>query len=453
MFKDITNHKVYENTIVGLEFEFFSPLSRKVLASKLSKLLNKKVIASDVYHSNIKVSDFIFKIEPDYSGGKRMNELITGPLSYFEAINILIKVYKFIDEYGFTNEKSGCHINISLNDFGLNLKYKTENLNVFKFILNYNEDEILKLFPNKESIQKIYKNSIYYIFPRNKFLSTYDISAIKNMNHLDFIFPSSKYFGVNFNKLNSESGGYLEVRYVGGKNYHLKLNETIKIINYTAIKLYEVLNNNVVYSQKELNEIQIILKKQKDFLYNIKTYELLKFNYKDIKLYIDLKQDPNTINFFYDKIKNIILELLIYGNIKKGVINFNSDTGILQVKDTTIKKGFMLNNIEFFDSQLDGDFENCKFHNCKINSSRIINSNLISNNEIKNSYIKDCIFNTYTNDIINSFISNKKDLEIRANIKKSIIRAGNMGLYTIIDDDTELVLFSVETIDKAKPSK
>lgn len=444
MFTDIKDHKIFTGVFIGFEFEFYSPLSRKELANKLGKILNKKIIPSNIYHSNIKVTDSIFKLEPDYSGGKKMNELITGKLKYFEAINILIKVYKFINEYGFTNEKCGVHINISLNEFSLDLKCKTENLNIFKFILNFDEDEILKMFPNKDSIQKIYKNSVYYIFPRNKMLSNYDMSTIENMNHLDFIFPKSKYFGINFNKLSSTDGGYLEVRYIGGKDYQKKLDETIKVINYTILKLYEVLSNNYSYSQIEKNEISIILKKQKDLLYSIKTPDIQKFNYKDLKIYVDLIQEPHILNLHYDQIRNKLIELMLYGNVKNGILNYDTNTNKLQVKDVTIKNGFMLNDFEFFDCQLEGDFENCKFHNCKINSSRIINSDILTNNEIKKSYIKDCFFNSYDNNIKDCFLSNEKNLEIRAKIERSIVRGGNIGLNTKIDDETELSIIESE---------
>ncbi len=447
MFTDIKDHKIFENTIIGLEMEFFSPLPRKVLASKLSKVLNKQVVPTNIYHSNIKVTDKVFKIEPDFSGGKKMHELITGPLKYFEAINMLIKIYKFIDEYGFTTDRSGCHINVSLSEFGLDLKCKTENLNMFKFILNFDEDEILKLFPNKGSIQKIYKNSIYYIFPRNKFLSNYDMNTIENMNHLDFIFPQSKYFGINFNKLNNVGGGYLEVRYIGGKDYQNKLNETIKLINYVSLKLYETLTNNYSYSQIEKNEIGSILKKQKDLLYSIKTPEVFSFNYKELKLYVDLEQNPHILNLHYEKIRNKLIELMVYGNVRKGILNYDTTTNKLQIKDVVIKNGFMLNDFEFFDSQLEGDFEKCKFHSCKINSSRVLNSELLAFNELKNSYIKDCFFNSYDNTIISSFLSNSKDLEIKADIQRSIVRGGNLGLHTKIDDETELSIYGPETID------
>lgn len=445
MYTDIKDHKIFNGCKIGFEFEMYSPLPRKELASKLSRALNKQVIPSNIYHSNIKITDNIFKIEPDLSGGKSMNELITGPLKYNEAVNVLIKVYNFIKEYCYTNEKTGLHINISFDEFALDLPCKTENLNIFKFILNFDEDEILKLFPNKGSIQKIYKNSIYYIFPRNKFLSNYDMSTIENMNHLDFIFPKSKYFGVNFNKLSNPEGGYLEVRYIGGKDYQNKLQETIKVINYTVLKMYETLITNYSYSQIEKNEIGDILKKQKDLLYSIKTPEIFNFNYKEIKLYIDLKQDPYILTLHYERIRSKLIELLVYGNIRKGILNYDTDTDKLQVKDVIIKNGFMLNTFEFFDSQLEGDFENCSFHGCKMNSSRIVNSKLLGFNEIKNSYIKDCYFHNYDNTIISSFLSNSKDLEIKANIERSIVRGGNLGLHTKIDDETELSIFGPET--------
>jgi uncharacterized protein YcbK (DUF882 family) len=72
------------------------------IVESLSKLLGKKVVLSSRYHSKIPVTQDTFKLEPDYSGGSKMNELITGPMPYAEAMPVLIKVLRWIDENGWT---------------------------------------------------------------------------------------------------------------------------------------------------------------------------------------------------------------------------------------------------------------------------------------------------------------------------------------------------------------
>ena len=95
--------QVLSSSVLGFEFEFFSEMVRGRITESLSKLLGKKVILSNKYHSKDPVSSEVFKLEPDYSGGSKMNELITGPLPYAEAIPVLIKVLKWIDENAIIN--------------------------------------------------------------------------------------------------------------------------------------------------------------------------------------------------------------------------------------------------------------------------------------------------------------------------------------------------------------
>ena len=102
-------------SVIGFEFEFFSNMIRGRIVDSLSKLLGKKVILSSKYHSKIPVSSEVFKLEPDYSGGSKMNELITGPMPYSEAIPVLIKVLRWIDENGWTNDKCAFQFSISFD--------------------------------------------------------------------------------------------------------------------------------------------------------------------------------------------------------------------------------------------------------------------------------------------------------------------------------------------------
>jgi len=70
------------SSVIGFEFEFYTNMLKGRAAESLGKLLNKTVKVSDKYHSNLSVDSKTFKLEPDYSGGSKMVEFITGPLPY-----------------------------------------------------------------------------------------------------------------------------------------------------------------------------------------------------------------------------------------------------------------------------------------------------------------------------------------------------------------------------------
>ena len=124
--KDNRNHfekaQALSLSDVGFEFEFFSNVTKGRAADALSKLLGKKVDVSNKYHSDIPVNRERFKLEPDYSGGISMLELVTGPMSYNEAIPVMIKILKWIDENGWTSDKCAFQFSVSFNPERANLK-------------------------------------------------------------------------------------------------------------------------------------------------------------------------------------------------------------------------------------------------------------------------------------------------------------------------------------------
>ena len=122
------------NAIVGMEFEFYM---KDLSFYKTLELLNQELSPVKVwgfreYHSDFTPDDKNFKIEPDLSGGSNMIELVTGPLDYYDAKYYLIKIVKFIQTYGYSNEKCSVHFNLSFNgDKDLNdLKEMFENAKI-----------------------------------------------------------------------------------------------------------------------------------------------------------------------------------------------------------------------------------------------------------------------------------------------------------------------------------
>ena len=100
---------------IGFEFEFYM---KDLSFYKTMELLNKELAPVKVhgfrqYHSDFKPDDKNFKIEPDLSGGSNMVELVTGPMHYNDAKFYLIKILKFIQNYGYTNDNSSIHFNLS----------------------------------------------------------------------------------------------------------------------------------------------------------------------------------------------------------------------------------------------------------------------------------------------------------------------------------------------------
>ena len=180
-----------KKSIIGFEFEFYM---KNISYYKTLELLNQELSPVKVwgfrqYHSGFTTDENNFKIEPDLSGGSNMVELITGPLNYIDSKYYLVKILNFIQNYGYTNDKTSIHINISFNDEKLDLN----NVNILKLILNINEDEIYKYYPSRKN--NVYAKSVKKIIPYKEYdFSNIPISIVKNNMKL----PNDKYYGINF---------------------------------------------------------------------------------------------------------------------------------------------------------------------------------------------------------------------------------------------------------------
>lgn len=438
MYKDLSKQHLFDNIKLGFEFEFFSPISREELAKQLTSTLGKNVISTNEYKSDIPVTADQFKLEPDFSGGFKMNELITGVLPYSEAIHVMYKVMNFIDEYGFTTDRTGFHINMSLNEFDLGLNEKLQNLNVFKYILSLNEERIFELWPSaKSKIQKIYKNSVSNIYPKNKFISETAFNYSNAESPTDFAYPQSKYFGLNFEKLRE---GYLEIRYAGGLDYQVKRSSATTLINYIAESLCHTLQSNYRYSVDEQRKINEIQKQQRETTLATKTYENFVQNYPKIELYVDLMDDPRIVNSNYLNMRDKIFELLTYGKMEKGKINYDTETGRTQLKDSTIKEGFGINGIDIISCSIEAEITDCRLFECKVRSSNLIDCKILTSNDIRYSYLSECSFEKGgVNRIDMSYLKCSPSCIIYSDLNECVVNSGIISLDAKVDNKTEII--------------
>lgn len=438
MYKDLNSRKLFDNVNLGFEFEFFSPLNRKELSEKLTKTLGRKVHWTNQYHSDIQVGDGEFKLEPDFSGGFKMHELITGVMPYNEAINTLFRVYNFIDENGFTSERTGLHINISFNETDLGLKEKLQHLNVFKYLIGLNESKIFEMWPSAKSrIQRIYKNSVIQIYPKNKFISETSHNYSGPSSPADFNLPHTKYFGLNFTKL---SKNYLEVRYAGGEGYEKKKTDTVDLINYIAESLYSTLENNNEYSVQEKRRMEEILEHHRQVLSSAKTYENFVKAYPDIEMYVDLRDDPRIVESNYLNLKEKLYELVTMAGLKKGIVNFDTLKNRVQLKDARLKESFSITGIDLINCTVSGEITKCELYGCEIRSSKINESHLLTGNDIRYSYLKNCTFvKDGSNRLDLSYIRSQPDSPIYADLNECIVRSGTVSLNSKVDSKTEFI--------------
>jgi hypothetical protein len=196
------------------------------------------------YHSDFTPDSENFKIEPDLSGGSNMVELVTGPLDFYDAKYYLIKIVKFIQNYGYTNEKCSIHFNISFDDKDLN------DLNSLKLILNIDEEEIYRTYPTRKD--NVYAKTVKKIIPYKEYdFFNIPVNVVKNNMRL----PGDKYYGINFLHINNEKNSQrLEFRYIGGKDYEKNLGQLIYFMERFIINVHDSVDAD--FDSEDVNKLE-----------------------------------------------------------------------------------------------------------------------------------------------------------------------------------------------------
>ena len=444
--KNIKEH-VLNSSLIGLEIEFLTKLDSVSAARSLTKNLGTKVVVPyeiDNFNkytvkrkSPIIPTSEIFKLELDYSGGVECHELITGPLNYKKARNVLIKTFNWIKENGWTTERCSIHLNISFDKNKIKLKNSIGKINILKFCLDIDELSIYNKFPNR--IESIYANSIKNILLNNIFY----ISSVDNNQ---FKVPDKKYYGVNFKKLEKE---YLEFRYVGGKDYENKIQNILDINDYFILFLYDNIQN-LDLTENNKRKIKQTIDKNKIYLDVYKNPEMLSKNFPELYVSVDLNENIDVIKTYWHQIKDKVIKIMIRGGVKKGSLNYDTELSRLQVKDVDFYSSD-ISGFELINCTGHGYISNCHLYDCNFTQVLIDQSEIISGNSIKNSKITDSNANQ-GNLLENCYIENFKTYIIDCKVEGGIFRKGTFGENIEISKETNIIDYN-ELTNKEKLGK
>lgn len=424
--KFINQSKKLKRSKIGIEFEFYL---KELSYYKTLEILNKELSPVKVwgfrqYHSNFTPDKDNFKIEPDLSGGSNMVELVTGPLDYFDAKYYLIKILKFIQNYGYTSEKSSIHFNISFNNENMNLG----DLNILKLILNTDEDEIYRAFPSRKG--NIYAKSISRIIPYKEYdFFNIPISVVKNNIRL----PNDKYYGINFSNINNEKEKQrLEFRYIGGKDYEKNIGQLIYFMERFIINVYDSVDAS--FDSQDIKKLEDYLQNNINSYKNLSKYDNFIVDFPSIVLQVDQIGDYDTISSYYDKIYNKLYSIIdSTEDLKDCIINYVTKDHNIEIVDANLKVNSTLKTVDLINCKVEGIFEDCYFVGSEINNSQAtkckfqhsdaLNTKLLNCN-VESSTLENCYF---------------MEGYLNGNMEGGVYRSGKLGPNATLDSEVKIV--------------
>jgi hypothetical protein len=352
-----------------------------------------------------------------------MIELVTGPMDYYDAKFYLIKIIKFIQTYGYTNEKCSIHFNLSFNgDKNLN------DLNILKLILNTDEDEIYRYYPSRKD--NVYAKTIKKIIPFKEYdFFNIPISVVKNNLRL----PNDKYYGINFLNINNDKETQrLEFRYIGGKDFEKNLGQLIYFMERFIINTYESID--AVFTSEDTTKLEEFLEDNIGNYKNLSKYDNFIVDFPTIQLQINQDNNYDIVSTYYEKIYSRIFNLVeSTQDLKECIINYVIDRQTIEIVDAVFKTSATLKNYDLINCQVEGIFEDCYFIGSEIKNSQVSKSKL-QHSDADNSKILNC--KVEQSELANCYFMNGY---LNGDMYGGVFRSGELGPYATMDSEVKVV--------------
>ena len=409
MNKDLfQNDHITGNSLIGFEFKGLFKDDENVLLTKLKDILNRDVAFSNIKYKLLEPTDHqaVMSIDGKYC------EVKTPQYSYFEALFILPKI---LDLLKTLKDDKGSYLYFRI---GFNKDFcDITNINVMKFILEFNEDYVLKhltdltLDGSFEKLTDIKPSDIESCVDTIK-------KRMDGLKYTDY----EDIYGIDFSTIKL---GYITFTYAREINFRNKWEELLKCLNHTIITLYNT-SSVFDFSDDEKKKIEDLDASYKSTSQAFGCYELFKEKYKGIKLTKDLNADGMDIEIIFPAIKDKLFDIVVKCGIKEAQINYDSDISRIQLKNIETKKCYHLNGVDIVDSEL----TNCTIRDCDVYDTNIEKSTIIKSNLFGYANCKDC-------KIKDSFVSRNiklKDCRVSGNLGKmgGIMKGGMLKDTTII---------------------
>src|SRR5574344_1013949 len=426
--KFINQSNVLQHAVIGFEFEFYMNVGFTYF--KTMDMLDKVLAPSQVYgfrmyHSPYNPIGKNFKLEPDISGGERMCELITSPLPYYVAKIYLVKMLKFIQENGYTTDKSSIHYNISFDD---TCDRKLVDINSLKLILEIDEDEIYDKYPTRGN--NVYAKSVKRIIPYKDYnYPNIPITTIRN----NIKIPDDRYYGINFlHLIDNTENQRLEFRYIGGKDNEKNIGNILYFMDKFIINTYNSIDN--IFTDEDNEKLESYLNNNITLFKNFTNYDNFIVEFPTILLQVNMDNTYEVVSSYYEDIYDMLFYLITSTiNLKNCIINYITDSKCFEIVDADVKASTTLSNYNFVNSKTEGILKGCHIINSVLNNSQAFNCRFDMSDVNKSKIIECTVENSDLNDCY--FL----DGYLNGSMYGGVFRSGKLGECATLDSNVKII--------------
>jgi hypothetical protein len=417
--KTYSVREVYDSTLIGFVFEFFSSKQPSFIVEDLQQMLRKNVvITGDVNINPTYTSAILLK---EYEGKRPRYQFKVGFQKYSEIPTFLNTILFWINENASLDNSTLLRVNLDYDFKELSTLNSISNMDVGKLILRMNENFIHERF--EEMKDNPFALSIKKLIPFNMSVNASNVVNLKNQ----FKIPNSIFYGID---LTEQTRGLLTFNYIGGPKYSEKVKEIYEILEYYILTTYQVLNSHE-YSTTEVNELNRLTEEFR--IFRKCYYDPKRFleTYKDITIFIDLNKNPALVETQWFQLRDVVAKLILESGITKCKFNWDTEVGAFQIKDAEIRSS-LIKGFQIIDSKIVGVIEDCGIWQSEIKDSRLVNSILVNENKVSNSYLQN-VRADRDNKIEESFIENEGEI-INCKVFNSILKNVSVGNLAKLDE-------------------
>jgi hypothetical protein len=394
--------------------------------SELSKELKCKVSTDLPGSYNINISrglDGVYRLETAFT-------------LYRDIRLTILNLFRWIERNGSTEKNHNMFIDIKFLDSEkgpfkgtlFNTGITIEKIDKLKMILDFDESSVYDAFPSRR--YGFTSRSVARFEPNQKFIPKDDSPVDPKF----YAIPDTSECGINFETLNK---GYLRLQYIGGKDYVKKPQEILNILSEFCVSAWNC-TVNPGYSKENITSFEKIVFRNSKIRESYSDYLIFQKNFPNIKITIDLIENPKTVYTFYSVIRDRLYDIM--SNMEyKGDLEINYDTimATLQIRGGTLRCT-SIKNVDIVNAKIEhGNFENCDFYGTEIKDSFIKRCNLFLDSELNRCRLVDSVCNRTV--ILNGCEFDGNNGVLNGTMKGGIFRSGGLGVHAEVSKETVVI--------------